>query len=188
MTRDKYNIHLSSREIFVINNAFTAKRAYFNYSLGQIETQRNEARGKDEELFVNLSQKKKAILERQREVIKLQKKLNAIEREKEVPQTPPKSQNLAFRRKDKAFRMFRAVNLTIPKDVLAKYKILSFVRFSIHNNTSYEKSPAIPLVEYALTSKLCVHEKSPSCGNGLYNLFREGLGVRGSPQEDYYVH
>lgn len=87
----KNNIHLSSREVFVINNAFAAKRAYFNYSIGKIETQRNEARGKDEELFVSLSQKKKAILERQREVIKLQKKLNAIKREKEVPQTPPKS-------------------------------------------------------------------------------------------------
>lgn len=91
MSRDKYNIHLSSREVFVINNAFSAKRAYLNYSLSQIETQRNEVRDKDEELFVSLSQKKKAILERQREVIKLQKKLNAIEREKEVPQTPPKS-------------------------------------------------------------------------------------------------
>lgn len=91
MSKSKYNIHLSSREVFVINNAFTAKRAYLNYSLSQIETQRNEVRDKDEELFVSLSQKKKAILERQREVIKLQNKLNAIEREKEVPQTPPKS-------------------------------------------------------------------------------------------------
>lgn len=73
--------------------------------------------------------------------------------------------------------MFRAVNLTIPKDVLAKYKILSFVRFCIHNNTSYEKSPAIQLVEYALPLNCAYMKKAHLAEMGFIISFEKDLAL-----------